>query len=307
MKKQKIYPVIFIFFALVFVIRIPVLAESTTKYNMFDESASVDKNGLHIKDIIGNTFSYEAVERFFQTCDKRYTTEDFYIDPSVYIVEYSIIMPEKAISLNDGSVIENLTFSEHPTVYIPIFGNVADSERVIGHVKIFYNYTEEKYVARSALLNASDDNFVSGKRLHFIEQIGNIEKIQEICSEYGIRSVTNAILIRNSYAINDFSEKALIINSDGTYYAYDFTNSLHTENNNENMYLLSEYVEVRSAYEEKSKQTVNMEDISYGGVINTPDENTFYAKGVIIIGISLLVLCVLICITIYKIKLNKSK
>ena len=300
MKRLKIYSIIVILFALIFVIRIPVLAESTTKYNMFD------KNGLHIKDIIGNTFSYEAVERFFLASDKRYTTEDFYVDPSVYIIEYSVRMPEKVNSLKDGSDIENLAFSEHPTVYIPIFGNVADSERVIGHVKIFYNYTDEKYVARSALLNASDDNFVSGKRQHFIEQIGNIEKIQEICSEYGIRSVTNAILIRNSYAINDFSEKALIINSDGTYYAYDFTDSLHTENNNENMYLLSEYVELRSAYEEKSKQTVNMEDVSYGALVNTSDENTSYAKSMIIVGISLLVLCVLICITIYKIKLKKA-
>ncbi len=290
MKKQKIYSIIVILFALIFIIRISVLAEATAKYNMFDESASVDKNGLYIKDIIGNTFSYEAVESFFLASDKRYTTEDFYVDPSVYIVEYSIRMPEKANSLNDGSVIENLTFSEHPTVYIPIFGNVADSERVIGHVKIFYNYTKEKYVARSALLNASDDNFVSGKRLHFIEQIGNIERIQEICSEYGIRSVTNAILIRNSYAINDFSEKALIINSDGTYYAYDFTDSLHTEKNNENMYLLSEYVELRSAYEEESKQAAT----------------AFDAKGVIIAGISLLVLFVIICITIYKIKLKKA-
>lgn len=107
-------------------------------FDVFDTENRTDPNGITLSEIVKNTYSEKAVEQLYQSTGEIYRPSSYWVDPTVYIVEYtaseSFLTNLKKV---DAQGVVSEMFGSYPILYIPIFGVVENVERVVGHVKIY--------------------------------------------------------------------------------------------------------------------------------------------------------------------------
>ncbi|MBQ7172112.1 MAG: hypothetical protein IJR89_07540 [Clostridia bacterium] len=130
--------------------------------------------------IIDETFSEERVAEYFRSADPRYVPKSSYVDPSRYLLEYSVgtaFLEKFAETGNDYSALETFV-SDFPTIYIPFYSEINGTLRVIGHCKLSYDPLIGKYRAENSHKNTASEDFISGKTRDLCEYL-TAEEVKE--------------------------------------------------------------------------------------------------------------------------------
>ena len=215
-----------------------------------------------VNEIISNTFRKNEIDDFFfNSADSDYRPDTYYVDPADYIVEYNVSETFLDDFMNKGCDYSSLNqlISEHLTIYIPLYSQIKDQSRVIGHCKIYYNVAEDEYVCRTSIMNTSSEAFQNGKNKHFYELIQSLADTKEY---------DHILLIKLHTAFNDYSEKiALLHKADGDLSVLDLYNSIKdpelqaSEVTETKVYKYNDYVELRKKVEQEFNSSG-----AYGGV-----------------------------------------
>jgi len=238
-----------------------VSANESIKHNAlaanYDIRCTTDLNGTSIADIIAKTYNYESVEEFMMQ-NGQYAPDSFRVDTSIYAVEYqvssSFLSRLSTVSINGLS--EDM-FSTTPNIYIPIWGTIDGTEYMVGHVSIRYNVSLEKYIAYPTILNCRTEGFLNGEYVHFLQEIDYLNNFNTIC-KIANSEVQTAVLIRLPGAVNDFSEKALLLQTANGWAVYDFMNATHSTQSSERRILsVGDFTAQRAEYEAKNFNTIS--------------------------------------------------
>lgn len=225
-----------------------------------------------VDEIISKTFNKSQIDDFFyNSADSDYRPDTYSVDPSDYIVEYNVsetFFDDFATKDCNYSLL-NQFISEYPTVYIPLYSQINEQSRVIGHCRIYYNVAEGRYVCRTSIMNTSSEEFQSGKRKHFYEHVQSYASTKEY---------DHILLIKLPTAFNDFSEKiALLSKSNGDLSVLDLYNSVNdserqaSEIIESKIYDYKEYAEFRKAAEQAIDSSEKAQ--AYGGARAGTNDN----------------------------------
>lgn len=254
--------------ALIQILTITCFAAATPKIGVADVQALTDEDRSIIEKIIEDNATY------FQTSVKNLLThnpqvcpDSYRLDTTLYYLEYhpndSFLADLSSPSFNgptDGM------FGEHPNIYIPIFGTTNGKERIVGHVKLYYDAIDKTYIYQTSMMNTRSEAFLSGENIHFLEQLDVFQNYDSVSKTLG-KTVTGGILVRMPYTSSDRGEKVFLVKAGNQWLVHDYTNSAHLEEGSERAVLTpSEYSELRSAYENSlSTDKVPLEDVVFGG------------------------------------------
>ena len=225
--------------------------------------------------VIQTEIGTENIERYFAGMaaidkDHRYTAQTSTIDCSRYILEYNVGLGfwEKLSSLDYESIVEEISKrpdSKVPTMYIPIYaeceveGSVA--ERVVGHVKVSFDYFNQKYKLKVNFFDVKNENFLHKKYCHFYEQINDYMEENDINAE-------QVFIIRYSSSFNDYADKAAIIVENGQLDVLDFGDScrMGSRSGEAVSYDIEEYQAKRTEAEKTlQKNYKSWEEVEFGG------------------------------------------
>lgn len=103
-------------------------------------------------------------------------------------------------------------------------------------------------------------------------------------------------MVRFSNAINDYSEKVLLIESNNTYMIYDFMDTTHSKDESkEDVLAVEEYAKLRINYEASAKDgSISPESIPAGGYVspnNLANSTGFYWPIVVLITLLAIISC----------------
>ena len=245
-------------------LQVNVLAEDisySSIHSMNEEFVFPD--GKTADEIIAETYSQSYIDSLLENAGQ-VIPDKYWIDTSIFVLEYSA-SNQFLIGLNNVTEngISDTMFSEYPLIYIPIFGLCSDTTRIIGHVKIYYNYLEECYTASPVLKYATSDLFISGQVKHFLEEIDAFHGYKCVLEDIGLSRVATPILVRLSTAYNDSSEKVLLVVDEENVYVYDFMNSVHAAQTEQVVVMTAtEYAARRAEFEQK----VVSNNAGHGGI-----------------------------------------
>ena len=80
-----------------------------------------------IEEIINQTFDKEEIERFFQSADKRYFPDHYWVDEADYVVGYSV-SASFLEQVEASDIPANLAVNfEYPEIYIPVYATIKES------------------------------------------------------------------------------------------------------------------------------------------------------------------------------------
>ena len=207
-------------------------------------------------------------------------------DTSIYLLEYNVSTDywNKVSSMDYKGLTEapRVIDYDHPTIYIPLFGDITDTEgnnhnRAIGYIRLYYNWSDKDYRFNMALYNLTSDNFKDKKKVGFYEEI----------SEYLNQSKTDAqqvFLIRYPSSLTDGHEKIAVIQTKDDTVILDISNTLNIPDNKIDpdkapVYSISEYSSLRKEVEKKLYQQSNgWDENPAGGNANlsqAPKQNSY--------------------------------
>ena len=189
-------------------------------------------------------------------------------DTSVFLVEYNVSPKywEELSNPNYQGIIDSLD-PGYPTVYVPLFGEVADlngnmQERVIGHIKVSYNFFENDYTARLAPYNTTNSDFSDGTAYEFYEKISNYLEQSNTKPE-------QVLMIRHPNSLSVGKEIIAVIKTEDDTVILDLSDSLHLSDSmspSAVAYTVEEYRTRRLEVEKELYQTVgSWEEIVAGG------------------------------------------
>lgn len=265
---------IFIFFAIIVsissVFSVPaaatvssqIIANSTGQNFTFPDGKTPD-------EIIAEVYSESFIDRCMESTGQ-YAPDNYWIDPTVYVLEFhtssEFVSMLSSIDAKGTANTLNAMFGAYPYIYIPIFSLYGETIRVTGHIRIYYDFTEECYRQIPLIKNATSEQFISGQVTHFLEDVDITNGFQRVANDLGLSCVSHPILISLATAHNDTSEKVLMIIEEESIYMYDFLNTVHsTAEVHQPVMTVNEYVTQRSDYEQISaSQTTGYRGSSVG-------------------------------------------
>lgn len=222
--------------------------EYAFKDETYNVNAVTTNQSESIVSIITNTYSQSAVSRLMSAI--KVSPDDYYVDLSIYAVEHTVTVENTE---SGPTIIIN---SLHPTIYVPIWGNVDGKERIIGHIHFCYNYSKDKYMQTPVILNIQSEGFISGEQTHFLEEIG-IKNDYDIIKSVVIGSETDdLILARMTNSLNYLAEKMVLVKTESGIMVYDFMNTAHCTEGSEQLILsIQAFASQRASYESTQEST----------------------------------------------------
>lgn len=205
-------------------------------YSLAETSGNTDSVEVFISNPVGNSdINIESLiddKVNEKVVDERYNMfsvekpEKYTFDKSVYLIEYNVSKEywNNVTTMDYKGLTEKIDYS-YPTIYIPLFGNVADTEgnvlnRVIGHIKLSYNWSDKDYKLGMSLYNLADNDYKNKKYVWFYEEI----------SEYISQNNSTAqqvIMLRYPSSLSDGHEKIAVIQTKDNTVILDVSNSLN--------------------------------------------------------------------------------
>ncbi len=189
-------------------------------------SRTVKEPKVDIESLINERLTKEIV-------DERYNMgslekpEKYMYDTSVYLLEYNVGTDywNSVTENNYKGLTEAIDYS-YPTVYIPVFGDIADTNgefhnRVIGYFKLDYDAFERDYRLSSAFYNLPSNDYKDRKI------VGFFEKIQDYLDQNNITS-EQVFLIRYPSSLSDDMEKIAVIKTADDTLILDVSGSVNT-------------------------------------------------------------------------------
>lgn len=230
-------------------------------------------------------------------------------DSNSYILEYNVSTDfwsdvkvwedfERSTNLN----------SDYPTIYIPLFGNITDtngkeSSRVIGYVKLYYSWIEKDYVFHMSLYNLTSEEYRNMKVIPFLEKITNYLAQSK-------NDIQQIFLIRYPSSLTDGQETVAVARSQANVSVLDLSNSLRLNSDSplsqrSNVYTVLEYRNLRMKVEKNVYKSVDgWENNPAGGSTNSSESNL---KNVKIFSCFIIVAMILISIFIFIVRKHKFR
>ena len=166
-----------------------------------------------IEELINEQLTESKIESYAKNVKRMDETVVCTYDKSKYLLEYTVSKEfwNNVTSFDYQCLTENAG-SDYPTIYVPFFGDIADSEgnisnREIGYVKLSYNWIEKKYRSNSVILNLPSQAFKDKI------QVGFYEKITDYIEQNNINA-TQAFLIRYPYSHSGSHEMIAVIQTE---------------------------------------------------------------------------------------------
>ena len=188
-------------------------------------------------------------------------------DPAVYVLQYSVSTSfwSNVTEANYTGITEGVKQS-YPTVYVPLFGAISDSSgvshtRVIGHVKLSYDWKDREYDFGLSLYGFSTSNYRDGEMRSFEKLLNYLEK-----SEHNAEQV---FLLRHPNAHSDFMETVAVVKTDSDTVILDLSDSLHLTSSTSVPAVAYSVEEFRTrrleAEKELYKNAGSWENVQFGG------------------------------------------
>ena len=238
-------------------------------------SHPIAEPAISIDEVISNKITDQLISERYEmfTIEK---PQNYTIDASIRLFEYNVSTDywDNLSSLDYKGIIEKIDYS-YPTIYIPVYGDVADSKgvlskRVIGHLKLSYDLTKKDYRFNISLYNLADDYFKDKKTMWFFEIIEDYAKESKL-------PITQVFMIRYPSSLSDQHEKIAVIQADTNVSILDIGNTCHVDmdektNSHSMVYSVEEYRELRQKVEKTIYQTAdNWEKNPLGGNVEHVD------------------------------------
>ena len=215
-------------------------------------STAIGTPKFDIQSILEEKVTKECVDESYGASSLERPQEYTY-DTSIYLLEYNV-------STEYWDTVSEMTYkgmtdaldSGHPTIYVPIFGEIADTKgnmlnRVIGHIKLSYDWTADDYKFRMTLYNLTSEDFKDKKNVWFYETIVDyLNDRKEIAQQ--------VLLIQCPTAESHGSEQIALIQTENNTAILDISNTLRvetdeTQTNQSFAYSISEYITLRKNVE----------------------------------------------------------
>ena len=235
-------------------------------------SNTIGEPRIHLESLLSDKVTKEIVDDRYRMFSVE-KPEAYTFDTSTYLVEYNVSTEywSNVSNLSYEGLTEAIDYS-YPTIYIPLFGDIADSKgntqnRVIGHIKLSYDVSADDYKLGMSLYNLADDDYKDKKNVWFYEKIEDYLSQSENVAE-------QVFLIRYPSSLSDGHEKIAVIQTEDRTVILDVSNSLniHTdkaESGQAPAYTISEYRALRMEIEKELYQT------AIGGDKNSVGESSY--------------------------------
>ncbi|MBO5417094.1 MAG: hypothetical protein J6A50_00645 [Clostridia bacterium] len=253
-------------------------AESEKYDTISSETFTADE--IDIETVIQQCYNQEGAEWYFSAQfedDPR--AEQCWVSPSIFVIEHVLSnqFVNNPDTFSDGAINEQM-FNEYPIVYFPFFMNLDGTDRIIGHLKLYFNALKGKYTYTGSFIDYDSIEFQQGEPVHFIEKLVSSENLHSIAAQHNVNGVQQIILARHWSAYTDYSDKVVVLEASDGLHIYDFTDAGHVDskmNKPPVMYSYSEYVELRSEYEQMALQSISdSSQIVAGGAVFENSINT---------------------------------
>lgn len=193
-----------------------------------------------IEEIINQTFDKEEIERFFQSADKRYFPDHYWVDEADYVVGYSV-SASFLEQVEASDIPANLAVNfEYPEIYIPVYATIKEETRVFGCCRIARG--QDGYKAKTTFYNVTDPKFDTDHR-HFIETVRSVGK------DMGLDPEQNILLLKiGGNSQNQYDGRIALVFAEDGVRVLDFYDSCEVGDEHKLLYDLDEYVTLRAAY-----------------------------------------------------------
>ena len=257
--KKYCFIVLFLAFLLM---GLPVIeANAISEYHSYNEFLEETTKKEYLDLMEQERVAGNFTNRVYTGWIEEYSLDWFRIEVEEFVVEYFIAFPFKdwsAISIEE--LFKNIAMD--PTIYVPVYTEVAGSERIFGHITM-HNYFDHYDVSPAMLLSPLSEEPNSE---HFLSIAGSFNSVRERCTALGLENVSDAILLRLPEAVNDYTAKIVLLETEAGFYVFDFMNTAQVDGVESAVYTLEEYAELRKPFEEEHFQTaVNIEKDEFGG------------------------------------------
>jgi len=239
---------------------INVFAETTNATGITTEisSSTIGQSKIDIKDIIIEKATEEIVQERYNmfTVDK---PQKFTFDTAIYLLEYNVSTEywTKVSEMSYDGMTTSIDYS-YPTIYIPLFGEIADTNgtlfnRVIGHIKLSYDWGSKDYKLGMTIYNLVSEDYKDMKKLWFYEEIADYLNRNKVIAQ-------QVFMIRYPSSLSDGHEKIAVIKTSDRTVILDVSNSLNTatagKNSNRALsYSIAEYSGLRKEVEKEVYRT----------------------------------------------------
>lgn len=268
------------------------------------ESHSIGEPMIDVEDIIDRLVTDELVSERYNMFHVE-KPEHYTFDRSIFILEYYLGMDYWGrVKSFDYKGMTSCIDYRYPTIYIPLFGDIADSQgnlsnRSFGHIKLSYNVVKDEYRFDMVLYNLSQA-FRDKERMRFYEEL----------TEYLNKTDTNAdqvCLLRYVSSLSLNHEVVALIQSEQNTVILDISNSCRIQTDKDTQlspvaYSIEEYRTLRMKVEKDIYDTAaGWENNPAGGNAAIP-ENTRDAHNPAVWWISIAgtIGVMIICVVVVK-------
>lgn len=306
--KLKIIAMVYCLLFLISVTAIPIHGSSLSTEKaepIFNINATITQQGESVQELIASLYIPGQFDVFFSSLPNG-NVDSYYVDPSIYAVEYGLFLEYPAEKLEFSYA----DLSLYPKIHLPVFSTIEGETRIIGELTISYDYHRQKYTCLPTMENISSEDFRSGKNRNFLEMIGitdNYSNIYSVLAEYHVK---NILLLASATAFNNGSRKLIVAETeDGEFIVYDFMDLLSsTEAGTKAVLPFSEFAARDSLF-----HTHDMIEIGPGGILASGGPSSIFEYipkipwGAICIGISIPLLCGTAVLVIISKKKKKQR
>ncbi len=190
--------------------------------NAYDIDATVLPDGRTVKSVIVEASAEYWCKNFFPDDTAGYA---IYYDLNEYAVQYENGVREWKADSTVKGVVSGM--NGYPTIFIPIFAVIEGRERIIGHVKVYYDYLRNVYKTQPTIMYL-DSEFISGEKQHFLEELGMLNDYRDIRISLGEEELRSVVLINRSY-LEMGDRLALVMTASGNLMVYDYMNCAHIQ------------------------------------------------------------------------------
>lgn len=269
-------------------------ASDATDFDGIFVSEPIGKPEIDIELLIKNRVTKELVDEIYYTKTTG-RLKEYTLDHSIYLLEYPVSTDYwNNVSSMDYKGLTDAIYDSYPNIYIPLFGDVSDSKgkmhnRVIGHVKLTYDWSDKDYRFSMGVYDVSNNDYKDKKTLWISEKISEYLKQNETVAE-------QVFLIKYPSSVAEHLEKevAVIKTKDDTI-ILDITNSLRNNETGQAIaYNISEYRALRMEIEKEIYQ------VAVGGWENNPADHNNGGNWIIYVTIVTLVVVVVSFLLVKK-------
>lgn len=271
-------------------------------------SLPIAEPAMDIETVINDTITDALVKERYETFALE-KPENYTFDTSVYILEYNVSTDYwgEVTSFDYNGLTEKIDYN-YPTIYIPLFGDIENSDgvisnRVIGSIKVYYNWMKNDYKFNMMLHNLESENYKNRINEDFYEKITDYISQNDIAAQ-------QTFLIRYPSSLSFNQEVIAVIQSETDVVILDMfdTCRIQTESTvfQTIAYSVEEYRSLRMEAEKTIYQKAeDWETNPAGGIANVSQDKA--VKGLLFDVLPYALLVVVLVGAIFAVILIKRK